>query len=47
MAVEAAGFTDVETGTVTATYQTGSPELATRWLREVAPPIASPVDGPR
>jgi SAM-dependent methyltransferase len=42
--VEAAGFTDVETGTVTAIYQTGSPELATRWLREVAPPISSLVD---
>jgi SAM-dependent methyltransferase len=43
--VEAAGFTDVGTGTVTAIYQTGSPELATRWLREVAPPISSLVDG--
>jgi enediyne biosynthesis protein CalE5 len=42
--VEAAGFTDVETGTVTAIYQTGSPELATHWLREVAPPISSLVD---
>jgi SAM-dependent methyltransferase len=43
--VDAAGFTDVETGTVTAVYQTGSPELATRWLRDVAPPISSLVDG--
>jgi SAM-dependent methyltransferase len=43
--VEAAGFTDVQTGTVTAIYQTASPELATRWLREVAPPISSLVDG--
>ena len=43
--VEAAGFTDVATGTVTAIYQTGSPELATRWLREVAPPISTLVDG--
>ena len=43
--VEAAGFTDVETGTVTAIYQTDSPELATRWLRAVAPPISSLVDG--
>jgi len=42
--VEAAGFTDVTTGTVTAIYQTGSPELATRWLRAVAPPITSLVD---
>ena len=43
--VEAAGFADVETGTVTAIYQTGSAELATRWLREVAPPISTLVDG--
>jgi enediyne biosynthesis protein CalE5 len=42
--VEAAGFSDVATGTVTAVYQTGSPELATRWLRAVAPPITSLVD---
>jgi SAM-dependent methyltransferase len=40
----AAGFTDVRTGMVTAIYQTGSPELATRWLRDVAPPITSLVD---
>jgi ubiquinone/menaquinone biosynthesis C-methylase UbiE len=43
--VAAAGFADVATGTVTAVYQTGSPELATRWLRAVAPPITSLVDG--
>jgi enediyne biosynthesis protein CalE5 len=43
--VEGAGFTDVQTGTVTAIYQTDSPELATRWLRAVAPPISSLVDG--
>jgi enediyne biosynthesis protein CalE5 len=42
--VEAAGFTDVETGTLTAIYQLGSPELATRWLRDVAPPITALVD---
>jgi SAM-dependent methyltransferase len=42
--VRACGFTDVETGTVTAIYQTDSPELATRWLRDVAPPITSMVD---
>ena len=42
--VEAAGFTDVETGTLTAIYQTDSPELATRWLRDVAPPITALVD---
>jgi SAM-dependent methyltransferase len=43
--VEAAGFTDVGTGTVTAIYQTDSPELATRWLRDVAPPISTLVEG--
>jgi SAM-dependent methyltransferase len=42
--VEAAGFTDVETGIVTAIYQPDSPELATRWLRDVAPPITALVD---
>jgi enediyne biosynthesis protein CalE5 len=42
--VEVAGFTDVETGTVTAIYQTDSAELATRWLRDVAPPITALVD---
>jgi SAM-dependent methyltransferase len=42
--VEAAGFTDVETGTLTAIYQPDSPELATRWLRDVAPPITALVD---
>jgi ubiquinone/menaquinone biosynthesis C-methylase UbiE len=42
--VEAAGFADVETGTVTAVYETPSAELCTRWLREVAPPISSLVD---
>jgi SAM-dependent methyltransferase len=42
--VAAAGFTDVETGTLTTIYQTDSPELATHWLRDVAPPIASLVD---
>ena len=33
-----------QTGTVTAIYQTDSAELATRWLRDVAPPITSLVD---
>jgi enediyne biosynthesis protein CalE5 len=42
--VEAAGLTEVETGTVTAIYQPGSAELATRWLRDVAPPITALVD---
>ena len=42
--VKAAGFTDVQTGTLTAVYQPGSAELATRWLRDVAPPITALVD---
>jgi SAM-dependent methyltransferase len=42
--VLAAGFANVETGTLTAVYQLGSPELATRWLRAVAPPISALVD---
>jgi SAM-dependent methyltransferase len=42
--VEAAGFKDVGTGTVTAIYEISSPELATHWLRDVAPPITSLVD---
>jgi SAM-dependent methyltransferase len=42
--IEAAGYTDVATGTVTAIYQIGSPELATHWLRDVAPSIAALVD---
>ena len=39
-----AGYTVVETGTVTAIYPLGSPERATHWLRDVAPPISSLVD---
>ena len=31
----------METGTLTVIYQPGPPELATRWLREVAPPITA------
>jgi SAM-dependent methyltransferase len=42
--LEAAGFTNVETGTLAAIYQLGSPERATRWLRDVAPPISALVD---
>jgi SAM-dependent methyltransferase len=42
--VEEAGFTDVAAGAITAVYRTDSPELATRWLREVAPPISALVD---
>ena len=33
------------TGTVTATYRFASPEQATRWLRDVAPPITALVAG--
>jgi enediyne biosynthesis protein CalE5 len=43
--VEAAGFADVTTGTVTATYRFASPDQATRWLRDVAPPITTLVAG--
>jgi enediyne biosynthesis protein CalE5 len=39
--VEAAGFTEVATGATTATYRFASPEQATRWLRDVAPPITA------
>jgi SAM-dependent methyltransferase len=42
--VESAGFKDVETGTVTAVYETESPERFTQWLRDVAPPLAGVVD---
>jgi len=40
-----AGFRDVETGTVTAVYETPSPEDFTQWARDVAPPIANLVQG--
>jgi enediyne biosynthesis protein CalE5 len=43
--VEAAGFTEVSTGATTATYRFASPQQATRWLREVAPPITALVAG--
>jgi enediyne biosynthesis protein CalE5 len=43
--VRSAGFREVATGTVTATYRFASPELATRWLRDVAPPITALVAG--
>jgi SAM-dependent methyltransferase len=42
--VAAVGFTGVETGIVTAAYELDSPELATQWLRDVAPPISSLVN---
>jgi ubiquinone/menaquinone biosynthesis C-methylase UbiE len=40
-----AGFRDIETGTVTAIYETASAEDMTRWVRDVAPPIARLTDG--
>jgi ubiquinone/menaquinone biosynthesis C-methylase UbiE len=43
--VAGAGFRDVETGTVTAVYETPSPEDFTQWARDVAPPIANLVKG--
>jgi ubiquinone/menaquinone biosynthesis C-methylase UbiE len=43
--VAGAGFRDVETGTVTAIYETASPEDFTQWARDVAPPIVNLVKG--
>jgi ubiquinone/menaquinone biosynthesis C-methylase UbiE len=40
-----AGFRDIETGTVTAIYETASAEDLTQWIRDVAPPIARLTDG--
>jgi SAM-dependent methyltransferase len=40
-----AGFGDIETGTVTAIYETASAEDLTQWIRDVAPPIARLTDG--
>jgi enediyne biosynthesis protein CalE5 len=40
-----AGFRDIETGSVTAIYETASAEDLTRWVRDVAPPIARLTDG--
>jgi ubiquinone/menaquinone biosynthesis C-methylase UbiE len=40
-----AGFRDVETGTVTAVYETASPEDFTQWTRDVAPPIVNLLKG--
>jgi hypothetical protein len=36
-----AGFHDVQTGTVTAVYETATPAQMTEWLRDVAPPIVN------
>jgi hypothetical protein len=35
------GFRDVETGTLTAVYETHSPDAFTQWAKDVAPPIAN------
>jgi SAM-dependent methyltransferase len=43
--VEDAGFHDVVTRTVTAVYETSSPQEMTRWLRDVAPPITNLLKG--
>ena len=40
-----AGFRDVETGTVTAVYETRSAEHFTEWAQDVAPPIANLLKG--
>jgi hypothetical protein len=40
-----AGYRDVETGTVTAVYETASPEAFTQWARDVAPPIVNLLKG--
>jgi hypothetical protein len=40
-----AGFRDVETGTLTAVYETRSPEDFTQWAQDVAPPIADLLNG--
>lgn len=39
-----AGFDNVRTGTITASYRFASPEQATSWLRDVAPPITAMVE---
>jgi ubiquinone/menaquinone biosynthesis C-methylase UbiE len=43
--VAGTGFRDVETGTVTAIYETASPEDFTQWARDVAPPIVNLMKG--
>ena len=43
--VAEAGFRDVETGTVTAIYETTSPADFTQWIRDVAPPIVNLLKG--
>ena len=40
-----AGFRDIETGAVTVIYETASAEDFTRWIRDVAPPIAKLAKG--
>jgi SAM-dependent methyltransferase len=43
--VSEAGFEDVVTGALQVVYELESPAAATRWLRDVAPPIAGLVEG--
>jgi enediyne biosynthesis protein CalE5 len=43
--VTAAGFQEVQTGTVTVIYETASPEDCTQWVRDVAPPLANLTNG--
>jgi SAM-dependent methyltransferase len=43
--VSEAGFEDVGTGALQVVYELESPAAATRWLRDVAPPIAGLVAG--
>ena len=43
--VSEAGFEDVTTGALQVVYELESPAAATRWLRDVAPPIAGLAQG--
>jgi ubiquinone/menaquinone biosynthesis C-methylase UbiE len=43
--VAMAGFREIETGSVTVIYETASAEDTTRWIRDVAPPIAKLTNG--
>ena len=43
--VAAAGFREIQTGAVTVIYETASAEDFTRWVRDVAPPIAKLTNG--
>lgn len=43
--VEAAGFGEVQTGTLTVVYETDSPRAWTQLVRDISPPIANLVTG--